>query len=153
MASSRFVRTGAVLVGTALAAAGCISNTSGELDTFAGEWCTLRALGSDGFPVAGVPYVGMTLFEQTGLEVVGTGSTSRPDSDTIFASRFFGTITGDVAEITVTDLDELTETPGPQFVMTLRGEGSRDLVGTMAGDEDFVGPIHLVRLGPRCFLE
>ena len=153
MDSSRMVRTGGLILGTALALSGCISNTSGELDTFAGDWCTLRALGSDGLPVPGVAYVGMTLFEQTGLEVVGSGSTSRPDSDTIFASRFFGTISGDVAEITVTDLDELTETPGPQFAMSLRGDGPRDLVGTMAGDEDFTGPIHLVRLGPRCFLE
>lgn len=153
MRTSNFIRTGGFALAAAVAAAGCVSNTSGELETFAGEWCTLRGLGSNNYPAPGVPYVGMTLFEASGLEVVGTGSTSRPGSDSIFASRFFGTIIGEVAEITVTDLDELSENPGPQFVMSLTGDGPRDLIGTMAGDEDFVGPIHLVRLGPRCFLE
>lgn len=153
MPSSRFVRSGGIFLGVVLAASGCISNTSGELDTFAGEWCTLRGLGADALPVPGVAYVGMTLFEQTGMEVTGSGSTSRPASDTLFPARYFGVISGGVAEITVTDLDELTENPGPQFVMALRGDGARDLVGTMSGDPDFNGPIHLVRLGPRCFLE
>jgi hypothetical protein len=57
------------------------------------------------------------------------------------------------ALIEVTDLDELTDAPGPTFALDLATEGPRDLIGTMSGDPDFTGPINLVRLGPRCFAD
>jgi len=85
--------------------------------------------------------------------VLGTGSTSRPGSDTIYPARFRGDITADQAVIEVSDLEDQPEVPGPQFTMVMTLVGSRDMVGTMAGDPDFVGAITLVRLGPRCFLE
>jgi hypothetical protein len=133
-------------------ASGCISSTEGQLSTFAGEWCTLRGLGSDDLPVPGVAYVGATMVVQ-GARVLGTGSTSRPGSDTIYPARFRGDITADQAVIEVSDLEDQPEVPGPQFTMVMNLVGSRDMVGTMAGDPDFVGAITLVRLGPRCFLE
>lgn len=135
-----------------LAAAGCNSPTEGVLDTFAGEWCTMRGLGTGSTPLRGVAYVGMTLFEEDN-HVVGTGATSRPGSDTIFASRFRGDITAGEAVISVTDLDDESDITGPQFTLRLTGQGPRDIVGTMLGDPDFEGPITLVRLGPRCFVE
>lgn len=145
----RFLLPSFALVVTAY---GCISSTEGQLSTFAGEWCALRGLGSDNLPVPGVPYVGATMVVQ-GSRVLGTGSTSRPGSDTIYPARFRGDITADEAVIEVSDLEDQPAVPGPQFTMTMTLVGSRDMVGTMAGDPDFDGPITLVRLGPRCFLE
>lgn len=139
-----------VCLGFTLGALGCTSLTEGELSTFAGEWCTLRGLGPSGFPAPGVSYVGMVLVED-GTRVLGTGSTSRPDDETLYSSRYSGDVVGDVATVTVTDLEDDLELPGPRFTLELRIEGSRDLVGTMSGDPDFTGPITLVRLGPRCF--
>jgi hypothetical protein len=138
------------LLCAALALSGCISSTEGELDTFAGEWCTLQGLGSDNLPRSGVAYVGATLLVE-GNRVLGTGSTSRPGSDTIYPARFRGDVTGDQAVIEVSDLEDEAEVPGPQFTMSMRIMGVRDLEGTMAGDPDFVGALQLVRLGPRCF--
>ncbi|HSG08783.1 MAG TPA: hypothetical protein VLA36_10530 [Longimicrobiales bacterium] len=131
---------------------GCLSSTEGELDTFAGEWCTLRGLGSDNLPASGVAYVGATLLEEGG-RVLGTGSTSRPGSDEVFPARFRGDITGGQAVIEVSDIEVEPDVPGPHFTMVMRVTGVRDMEGTMAGDPDFVGPIRLVRLGPRCFVE
>jgi hypothetical protein len=122
------------------------------LDTFGGEWCTLRGLGSDNLPVPGVAYVGGTFLED-GTRVVGTGSTSRPGSDAIFPARFRGDITGGQAVIEVSDIEDEPDVPGPRFTMVMRVTGVRDMEGTMAGDPDFVGPIQMVRLGPRCFAE
>ena len=136
----------------AVAATSCSTATEGELDTFAGEWCLLRGLGSDGLPRPDIGYIGATLIVE-GARVLGSGSTSRPGDPTIFASRFSGDIASGAATITVQDLEDDAETPGPQFVMQLRTEGPRDLVGTMAGDDDFSGSVNLVRLGPRCFVE
>lgn len=136
----------------AASATACSSTTEGVLDTFAGEWCTLRGLGSDGFPRSGVAYVGMTLLEE-GNRVLGSGSTSRPGDSTIYPARFRGDLAGGLATITVSDLEDGTPAPGPLFSMQLRIEGSRDLVGSMSGDADFTGAITLVRLGPRCFVE
>lgn len=134
-----------------LATAGCgFTTTEGELDTFAGEWCTLRGLGSDNLPVPGVAYVGVTLVVD-GNQVVGVGSTSRPGAEAVQPARFAGTITGGQATIGVTDLEAEPEVPGPQFTMVMRLVGVRDMEGTMAGDPDFVGSLKLVRLGPRCF--
>jgi len=140
------------VLGLCLVAAGCLSTTEGELDTFAGEWCTLRGLGSDNLPLPGVAYVGATLVVD-GTRVLGTGSTSRPGSDTIFPGRFLGDVAGGEAVIEVTDLLDQPDAPGPRFTMVMRGTGPRDMEGTMAGDPDFVGPLTLVRLGPRCFAE
>ena len=143
----------AVLVGlVAVGATSCSSATEGELDTFAGEWCLIRGLGTDGLPRADISYIGATLIVE-GSRVLGSGSTSRPGDPTIFASRFSGDIVSGTASITVADLEDDTETPGPHFVMQLRTEGPRDLVGTMAGDADFSGSVNLVRLGPRCFVD
>lgn len=141
-----------VTLGLALSTAGCSSTTEGVLDTFAGEWCTFRGLASSGFPVPGVAYVGMVVIED-GSRVVGSGSTSRPGDETIYSSRFAGDIIGGRATLSVTDLEDEVELPGPRFIMELRGDGPRDLVGTMSGDPDFTGEIRLVRLGPRCFIE
>ena len=129
---------------------GCVSSTEGVLDTFAGDWCTLESLGTDGFPVPGIAYVGMSLLEENGV-VYGSGSTSRPGSSIIHPARFRGEVTGGEALITASDPDETTERPGPRFTLRLRGTGPRDMSGTMSGDPDFAGPITLVRLGPRCF--
>ncbi len=132
--------------------ASCISGTTdGQLLTFSGEWCTLRGLAPSGFPAPGVSYVGMVSFQESG-QLSGTGSTSYPDSETIYPARFSGTVVGRDASISVSDLTP-GETPGPQFTMELRLEGERDLIGTMTGEPGFEGPIHLVRLGPRCFVQ
>lgn len=137
---------------TSVLACSCTSNTSGELSTFAGEWCTLRGLGDDNLPVPGVAYVAMVSVEQ-GTRVLGTGSSSPPDSDSIYAARFRGDIVNGRALIEVSDLDDLTESPGPTFMLDLEIDGPRDLVGTMSGDSGFNGAVNLVRLGPRCFEE
>lgn len=140
-------------LGAALLTTACgITSTEGELLTYAGEWCTLRGLSDGGFPAPGVSYVGMVVITESS-RILGTGSTSRPDDETIHPARYRGDIVGERAVITVEDLEDDTETPGPRFTLELRIEGSRDLVGTMSGDPDFTGPIHLVRLGPRCFVE
>jgi hypothetical protein len=141
-----------VLAATLITLSGCVSSTEGVLDTFAGEWCTLRGLGTNSMPVPGIAYVGMTLLEEGGV-VYGSGSTSRPGSDVIYPARFRGDVTGGQAVITVSDLADAPTVPGPHFVLQLRGDGPRDMVGTMSGDPDFTGPITLVRLGPRCFKE
>ena len=142
-----------LLPALALSLAGCgLSTTEGELDTFAGEWCTLRGLGSDNYPAPGVAYVGATLLVE-GSRVLGTGSTSRPGSDAIFPARFRGDVTGSEAVIVVSDLEAEPDVPGPQFTMVMRITSVRDMEGTMAGDPDFVGALQLVRLGPRCFVE
>jgi hypothetical protein len=136
-----------------MAMAGCgFTTTEGELDTFAGEWCTLRGLGSDNLPSPDVAYVGATLIVD-GNQVVGVGSTSRPGSDVVYPARYRGTVTGGQAVIEVGDLEAEPDVPGPQFTMVMRVVGTRDMEGTMAGDPDFVGSLQLVRLGPRCFVE
>lgn len=153
---SRRLRRGpsALALLTLAGLAACDTATSGELDTFAGEWCTLRGLGTDDFPLPGVAYVAMTLFVQADGRLLGTGSTSPPDTETIFPARYRGDILSDGdGLIQVSDLEEETEDPGPVFSMQLTREGVRDLVGTVTGDPAFAGPIHLVRLGPRCFAE
>ena len=142
-----------LLLALAVGLAGCgLSTTEGELDTFAGEWCTLRGLGSDNYPAPGVAYVGATLLVE-GNRVLGTGSTSRPGSDHIFPARFRGDISDGQAVISVSDLEAEPDLPGPRFTMVMRITGVRDMEGTMAGDPDFVGALTLVRLGPRCFAE
>ena len=142
-----------LLPALAVSLAGCgLSTTEGELDTFAGEWCTLRGLGSDNYPAPGVAYVGATLLVE-GNRVLGTGSTSRPGSDHIFPARFRGDISDGQAVISVSDLEAEPDLPGPRFTMVMRITGVRDMEGTMAGDPDFVGALTLVRLGPRCFVE
>jgi len=129
---------------------GCVTGTEeGQLMTFAGEWCTLRGLGSGSMPLNNIPYVGMVAFQQ-GPGVVGSGSVSRPGDEEIIPMRYRGTVQGTTATIQATEL-EPGDVQGPQFVMELTLDGIRDLVGTMQGDPDFTGPIHLVRLGPRCF--
>ena len=148
------VRRAGLLLGTGLALAACGSPTQGELDTFAGEWCTLRGLGNDNLPVPGIPYVGMTMIEQADGRLLGTGSTSPPDTDSIFPASYRGDVQpSGRGLVEVGDLDAATEAPGPQFTMDLAKDGVRDLVGTLSGDRGFVGTIHLVRLGPRCFVE
>jgi len=148
-----FARRGLFFLPLAATLAACGTSTEGELLTFAGGWCALRSLGSDNLPAPGASYVGMQMVEQADGRLLGTGATSRPSSDTIFAARFRGDIVNGRGIIDVSDLDEATETPGPSFTMDLSIQGARDLVGTMTGDPDFTGPITLVRLGPRCFLE
>ena len=94
----------AVLVGlVAVGATSCSSATEGELDTFAGEWCLIRGLGTDGLPRADISYIGATLIVE-GSRVLGSGSTSRPGDPTIFASRFSCDIVSGTASITVADL-------------------------------------------------
>jgi hypothetical protein len=131
---------------------GCSLTTEGELQTYTGEWCTLQGLGSSGFPRTGDRYVGMTLFND-GDVLSGYGSTKWPGSDTLYPSRFRGTVVGDHAIVEVTDLDSLAEAKGPVFTLELRIAGARDLEGTISGDDAMAGPITLVRLGPRCFYE
>jgi hypothetical protein len=131
---------------------GCVTGTEeGQLMTFAGEWCTLRGLGTASLPLNGIPYVGMVAFQE-GLGVLGSGSVSRPGDDEIIPMRYTGTVEGNRAVIQARELDP-GEVQGPQFVMELALDGVRDLIGTMHGDPDFSGPIHLVRLGPRCFTQ
>jgi hypothetical protein len=148
-------RVGAGLVALAgtLVLASCVSGvTDNQLDTVAGEWCTLRGLASSNAPVTGIPFVGMVIFSESG-QVFGQGSVSRPDDEAVIPSRYEGTVTGRSTEILRTDLQE-EEEPGPVFTLSLTlDEGGRDLVGTMSGDPEFEGAIHLVRLGPRCFAD
>jgi hypothetical protein len=128
----------------------CVTGTEeGQLMTFAGEWCTLQGLGSGSMPLNNIPYVGMVAFQE-GSGVLGSGSVSRPRDEEIIPMRYAGTIQGMTATIQATVL-EPGAAQGPQFVMELTLDGVRDLVGTMRGDPDFTGPLHLVRLGPRCF--
>ncbi len=131
---------------------GCSFTTSGELESYAGEWCTLRGLGSSGLPRTSDRYVGLRLFEEGGV-LNGTGSTKRPGSDVIFQSRFYGAIDGDRGVLEVTDLDPAAEVKGPSFTLVLRIAGPRDLQGTISGEAGMSGAITLVRLGPRCFYE
>lgn len=148
------LRATSLLMGATLAVAACDTPTSGELDTFAGEWCTLRGLGTDDLPIAGVGYIAMTLIMDAGGRLLGSGATSPPSTDSIYAARYRGDLLSDGrGRIEVSDLDEETETPGPVFTMELTRDGVRDLVGTATGDARFAGPVHLVRLGPRCFAD
>jgi hypothetical protein len=142
-----------LLVSLALAPlSGCSFTTGGELQTYAGEWCTLRGLGSSGLPRTSDRYVGLTLFNEGGV-LTGYGSTKLPGSDILFQSRFRGSIVGDHAVLNVTDLDPLAEAKGPVFTLELRLDGARDLQGTITGDMGMTGALTLVRLGPRCFYE
>ena len=134
------------------ALAGCSLTTEGELQTYAGEWCTLRGLGSSGLPRTADRYVGMTLFtDRDGL--TGYGATKWPGSDILYQSRYTGTVVGDHAVVEVGDLDPQAEVKGPVFTLELRIAGVRDLEGTITGDGTMAGAITLVRLGPRCFYE
>lgn len=142
-----------LLASLALASlSGCSLTTEGELRTYAGEWCTLRGLGSSGFPRTADRYVGMTLIDEAGV-LTGYGSSKTPGSDTLFQSRFRGNIVGDQAVLSVTDLDPLAEAKGPVYTLALRIVGDRDLEGAISGDPAMAGAITLVRLGPRCFYE
>ena len=142
-----------LLASLALASlSGCSFTTEGELQTYAGEWCTLRGLGSSGFPRTSDRHVGLRLFDEAGI-LTGTGSTKLPGSDVIFQSRLRGSIVGDHAVLSVTDLDPLAEVKGPVFTLELRLAGDRDMEGIITGDAGMAGAITLVRLGPRCFYE
>lgn len=142
-----------LLAALALASsAGCSFTTEGELHTYAGEWCTLRGLGSGGLPRTSDRYLGVMLFDEGGI-LTGTGSTKLPGSDVLFQSRFRGSIVGDYAVLNVSDLDEAAEVKGPVFTLQLRIVGDRDLEGTISGLPAMAGPITLVRLGPRCFYQ
>jgi len=133
--------------------AGCSwLTTEGELQTYAGEWCTLRGLGASGLPRTSDRYVGLRLFDEGGT-LNGTGSTKRPGSDVIHLSRFRGSREVGQAVLEVTDLDPEAEDKGPVFTLVVRLVGERDMEGTISGDPGMAGPITLVRLGPRCFYE
>lgn len=153
MSTFRPIRTflaGAVALA---AVSGCSLSTEGELSTYAGEWCILRGLGSGGLPRVADPHISMTLFQESSV-VSGSGSTKWPGSDVLYMSRFQGTIEGDKAVLQVFDLDsDLTEGPGPVFMLELRIEGTRDLAGVASGDAAFAGTYSFVRLGPRCFFQ
>lgn len=142
-----------LLASVALASlAGCSFSTEGQLQTYAGEWCTLRGLGSKGLPRTSARYVGLTLFDD-GDALVGTGSTKRPDSDVIHASRFAGSKQEGQAVLEVTDLDPEAADKGPVFTLVVHLVGERDMEGTITGEPGMAGPITLVRLGPRCFYQ
>jgi hypothetical protein len=132
--------------------AGCSFTTEGQLQTYAGEWCTLRGLGSNGLPRTSDRYVGLTLFDEGGV-LGGTGSTKRPGSDVIHQSRFLGGKEGEQAVLDVTDLDPEAEEKGPVFTLVVHLVGERDMEGTITGEPGMAGPITLVRLGPRCFYQ
>ena len=112
----------------------------------------LRGLGFNGLPRTADRYVGMSLFSD-GDVLDGYGSTKWPGSDTLYQSRYSGTVVGDHAIVEVRDLDPLSGVKGPAFTLTLRIAGARDLEGMISGDAAMAGPITLVRLGPRCFYE
>lgn len=153
MSTPRTARTFLALALAAAALPGCSLTTEGELSTYAGEWCLLQGLGSNGLPRTADPHIGMTLVQEGGL-VVGTGSTKWPGSDVIHMSRFQGTVEGDKAVVQVSDLDPATaQVPGPIFTLELRIEGSRDLRGVASGDPRLAGTYAFVRLGPRCFFQ
>jgi hypothetical protein len=132
--------------------AGCVTAPDDDrILQFAGEWCSVRSLASNGLPAEGVPYIGMVLFEEN-RQILGSGSRSRPGDQVIWASRYVGDVTGSRAVIQVQDLSANLPTPGPTFIMTLDVEERGTLVGTIAGDPDFAGPITFAALGPRCFV-
>ncbi|NJD20395.1 MAG: hypothetical protein FIA95_14085 [Gemmatimonadetes bacterium] len=147
--------TARVLLLAALAPAllsGCSFTTSGELQSYAGEWCTLRGVGSSGLPRTADRYVGLRLFDEGGV-LTGTGTTKRPGSDVLHQSRFLGSKEEERAVLEVTDLDPEATDKGPVFTLVLRVAGDRDLEGTISGEAGMSGPITLVRLGPRCFYQ
>lgn len=151
--STTFLARVLLLASAALAPlAGCSLTTGGEVESFAGEWCTLRGLGSSGLPRTSDRYVGLQLFDDGGV-LTGTGSTKRPGSDVLYRSRFRGSIEGGLAVLQVGDLDPEVESSGPAFTLVLRVLGVRDLEGTVSGEPGMDGAITLVRLGPRCFYE
>jgi hypothetical protein len=134
-----------------LAVSGCSSDlTNTTLETFSGEWCTFQALTSQDLPAPGKVWVGLAVVEQGG-EIFGTGSIRAPNETEIIPSRYFGTVTGLTAVIDRTNIPD-AEVAGPALTLTLTRDGDRDLRGTISGDAAFNGPIHLVRLGPRCFV-
>lgn len=138
------------VVGALLVGAACVSSTEGEISGVAGEWCTLRGLESSGFPSVSKPYVGVVLLQE-GSAVFGAGSSKRAGEDTTWETRYRGDFDGDLLTLAASDLTDTLSVPGPSFTLRLRPEGVRDLVGTASGD--LAGPITLVRLGPRCFVE
>lgn len=88
---------------------------------------------------------------QEGTRVFGAGSSKRADEETVWETRYSGEFIGDRLTLAASDLTDTLSVPGPTFTLELRPDGVRDLVGTAAGD--LTGPITLVRLGPRCFVE
>lgn len=135
---------------TLLLGAACVSATEGEISGVAGEWCMLRGLESSGFPAAASAYVGMVLLQE-GSQVFGAGSSKRAGEEAVWETRYSGDFDGEILTLSASDLTDTLTVPGPSFSLTLRPEGVRDLIGTTAGD--ISGPITMVRLGPRCFVE
>lgn len=139
-----------LLSGTLLV--GCSGDvTDPSLTSVVGEWCTLRGLGANNLPAPGVSFMGVVLLQE-GMALFGTGSVSRPDDDEIIPSRYSGSLSAGTVMLDRTDLEAGRPAPGPVFTLSLQLDG-RDLVGTASGDPDFTGPVHLVRLGPRCFID
>jgi len=139
-----------VLLALVLPVASCSGFVDRQDDIgLTGDWCTLRALGSDGLPTEEAAWVGGNL-TQSGSDVSGTGSVKRADDDELWPSRFTGNILGDNLLMQVTPLGQAQEN-APFLDLDLRIEGRNDLVGTVSGDAGIQGDITLVRLGARCF--
>lgn len=133
-----------------LLAVACLSPTGepGER-SLTGDWCTLGALGPAGLPVDEAAWVGGQL-NQTGDQILGSGSVKRADDDELFPSRFEGLIIGERLSLTAVPTSAAPE-GGPVLELDLAIEGPNDLVGSVSGDPGLAGSITLVRLGPRCF--
>jgi hypothetical protein len=135
----------------ALGLGACVSSTDNEDGfRFAGDWCTLRTLSAAGTPVLSAAHMG-GLFVQEGNRVLGSGAVKRPGESTLWPSRYVADVVGNTLLMEVTPLDG--DPAAPRFALDLALEGTNDLVGTVTGDAGFAGPIRLVRLGPRCFVQ
>lgn len=134
-----------------LAVMGCSSpSNSGDGFRFAGDWCTLRTLASDGLPVEAAAHIGGVWIQQ-GQRIVGSGSVKRAGETQLWPSRYTADIVGNTLLLEIEPLEQNVD--APRFAIDLVQEGRNDLVGTASGDPGFNGPITLVPLGPRCFVE
>jgi len=149
---SRAVWGASGLLAATFLLASCVGDvTDPALADVTGDWCTIRGLDSTNLPGADVAFIGMVLLRSDG-QIVGSGSVSRPGDPEVIPSRYQGTFTAGTLTLDRTDLETDRTEPGPFFTLTLQFDG-RDLVGTATGDQDFAGPVHMVRLGPRCFAD
>lgn len=127
---------------------GCTSSTDpGQVD-LTGEWCTLASIGGDGQAIPEKVFMGPRL-QQDGSQVEGPGQVKRSDSETLWPSRFQGTVSDGrvVLDLTPNNPDH-EDAPVAHLDLEIRGE--HDLVGTVTGDPGLAGDITLVRFGSRC---
>lgn len=128
--------------------AGCVTPTDADDFRFAGDWCTLRTIGSNGLPVPNLAHIGGLLIQE-GNRVVGSGAVKRAGDTVLWPSRYEGDAVGERLQLTVTPLEDNPD--APRFSLDLVRRSANEMSGPASGDPGFQGTITLVRLGPRCF--